>query len=123
MDEIRKLRKQLQDQTLKVGSMNKLLEEKQDRIRALEQERLSTMTSAGAPSSGTGADRDASLTQTLRSRVTDLQRLLEERDERIRALERDYSVCYICYFGVVKRSNFGVLDLFLLIACLHRNIC
>lgn len=95
LDEIRKLRKSAQEQAIRVSSLNKLLDERSERIRQLETERYSTSASAAStlPSTGlTGAhafpaggadsgevDRLRSRHQELLARVLELERQLNEK--------------------------------------------
>ena len=102
LDEIRRLRKSAQEQAIRVSSLNKLLDERSERIRQLEAERYSASASSALPSAagglagahaypagGCGSDTGAgaggeverlrSRHQELIARVLELERQLNEK--------------------------------------------
>ena len=95
LDEIRKLRKSTQEQAIRVSSLNKLLDERSERIRQLEAERYSSSSSSALPSAAGGlagvhahpaggsdmgeVERLRSRHQELLARVLELERQLNEK--------------------------------------------
>ncbi len=78
LDEIRKLRKTAQEQVLKVNALNRLLDERSERIRQLEAERFGGGAHAG-PVGDAEAERLRARHQELLARVLELERALNEK--------------------------------------------